>query len=359
MLTLTNSIKVQSVLLLLLLALSCLAFRPVMGQTPDLILSVDDVVIPPGEDQGVITVYMSNPTKSVCAIKLQLKMVPNLVTEFIIGVDTTLIPSYWKCIEPENWPPCKDSVPTTAELADWVSYDTIFQLGNMIDTAGTLISGWEFVSATGSEAALSMQVVGISDLGIPPGSGPRIEPQSGGVLFRLPVNVVENPADPGPERTTNVLFERFHDGLDVASCSGESIGWETNFVEDTIYFICDEWSMPDSSECLTSHRVFVGEPFDFFEVDTVAISVLDTNLLKVYDGTITVQEWICGDANDIGGSEPTIADIGIVIDHLFVSGAPIEPTDKADVNCSGDISVADIGLYIDKLFVSGAPFCCE
>ena len=73
-----------------------------------------------------------------------------------------------------------------------------------------------------------------------------------------------------------------------------------------------------------------------------------------------------GDANGDGASEPTIGDISILIDHLFVTGAALSCYPEADVNQSGgsnptdiDITIGDISMLIDHLFVTGValPSC--
>jgi hypothetical protein len=71
---------------------------------------------------------------------------------------------------------------------------------------------------------------------------------------------------------------------------------------------------------------------------------------------------IVGDANQSGESEPTIGDISLLIDHLFISGTPLGCYAEADINQSGgsepaaaDITIGDISMLIDHLFISGIP----
>jgi hypothetical protein len=73
-------------------------------------------------------------------------------------------------------------------------------------------------------------------------------------------------------------------------------------------------------------------------------------------------EGIVGDANYDGGYEPTIGDISVVIDLLFISGQLLVCYGEADVNLSGgidptldDISIGDISTIIDNLFISNTP----
>jgi hypothetical protein len=71
---------------------------------------------------------------------------------------------------------------------------------------------------------------------------------------------------------------------------------------------------------------------------------------------------IVGDANYNGGYEPTISDIVTIVDHLFISRAPLACYEEADANRSGgpgpkpsDVTISDIALLVDHLFVSRTP----
>ncbi len=71
-----------------------------------------------------------------------------------------------------------------------------------------------------------------------------------------------------------------------------------------------------------------------------------------------------GDANGLGGDEPTIGDISVMIDAKFITGSCdgiLNCLDEADVNQSGgadptcdDITISDISTLIDYLFISGS-----
>jgi len=70
-----------------------------------------------------------------------------------------------------------------------------------------------------------------------------------------------------------------------------------------------------------------------------------------------------GDANGLGGDEPTIGDVSVMIDAKFITGACngiIACLAEADVNQSGgidptcdDITIGDISILIDYLFITG------
>jgi hypothetical protein len=96
-------------------------------------------------------------------------------------------------------------------------------------------------------------------------------------------------------------------------------------------------------------------------IDTVSIAVLDSTQVKLYDGMIEVGNYICGDCNANG--DISIADISLLIDHLFISGAPIDPLERCDVNCSPEVptvlTIGDASVLIDRLFITQTPMCCE
>lgn len=69
-----------------------------------------------------------------------------------------------------------------------------------------------------------------------------------------------------------------------------------------------------------------------------------------------------GDINGIDGDEPTIGDIALLIDHLFISYTDPVCLAEADVNQSGglhptrrDISIVDVVILIDHLYINFIP----
>ena len=78
-----------------------------------------------------------------------------------------------------------------------------------------------------------------------------------------------------------------------------------------------------------------------------------------------------GNANGIGGDEPTIGDVSAMIDAKFITGTCVGILDclaEADINQSGghnpncdDITISDISILIDYLFITGEslglPIC--
>jgi hypothetical protein len=69
-----------------------------------------------------------------------------------------------------------------------------------------------------------------------------------------------------------------------------------------------------------------------------------------------------GDANGLGGDEPSLGDISVIIDVLFIGGDPvvIACLAEADIDQSGDIdpvrgniTIGDITVLVDYLFITG------
>jgi hypothetical protein len=66
-----------------------------------------------------------------------------------------------------------------------------------------------------------------------------------------------------------------------------------------------------------------------------------------------------GDINVSGEDEPTIGDVSLVIDHLFINQPALVCYPEADINQSGganpvpaDITIGDVSMLIDYLFIS-------
>ena len=89
------------------------------------------------------------------------------------------------------------------------------------------------------------------------------------------------------------------------------------------------------------------------------VKAIDKGGLTTISAPADFWTWTLGDVNRT--HDCTIGDITIVIDHLFLSCAPIVPPKVADVNATCDITISDVSVMIDHLFISGAPLMvgCE
>jgi hypothetical protein len=140
-----------------------------------------------------------------------------------------------------------------------------------------------------------------------------------------------------------------------------------------------EWSLdgvPIPGE--TSPTLVLMPDHMFSQNQTLELTVsLNTPLVRKQD-IATVYSWpvvatvsvcctgIVGDANNDGAYEPTLGDIMAMVDHLFVTGAPIACYAEADIDQSGgpnpgssDLTLGDIMLLVDYLFITGkqVPSC--
>lgn len=80
-------------------------------------------------------------------------------------------------------------------------------------------------------------------------------------------------------------------------------------------------------------------------------------------GYVACCEGRVGDANGLGGDEPTIGDVSVLIDALFINSTCIDIVacvGEADVNQSGgtepeceDVTIGDISVLVDYLFITG------
>ncbi|RME31924.1 MAG: hypothetical protein D6800_00345, partial [Candidatus Zixiibacteriota bacterium] len=82
----------------------------------------------------------------------------------------------------------------------------------------------------------------------------------------------------------------------------------------------------------------------------------------LFSGSLTVPAGTCGDLNCDPAHEVDVADLTTLIDHLFISFAPLcTGTQFANINCdpANEIDVADLTTMIDHLFISFSPLCCQ
>jgi hypothetical protein len=335
---------------------------------------VGDTTGSPGQHNSVVTVFMTNTQDQIAAFTLHLVLnrndIANFQTDFATVIDTT----YWKewCCTQYSGEQCVDSTRDTCavdfpdiEHWDFMLVDTAEVSIGSFDTVGTLISGWEMVEARSvstGDLGLDIKLTAIADRSSVPGFKPPINPQQGGVLFRLLADIF--PLPPGQiDRTVGI-------GIDVSwkpyfsfsTPAGVSIGWITVQVPDTNYYMCTQPVPPPGSGCYPGGWLKVHSwecptgGCDSVSVINVPLAVLDETQVKLYDGSIQVGNFICGDCNGSG-------DISLLIDHLFITGTPIEPPERCNVNCSTEnpvvLTIGDISVLIDRLFITQSPMCCE
>jgi len=131
------------------------------------------------------------------------------------------------------------------------------------------------------------------------------------------------------------------------------------------YFTLDEWSESDSI-VVDTLMWGGGSIFGFGSIGEGGFRSYDPvwNGPKViYDTPASCCVQRVGDANGIGGDEPTLGDLVVMIDAKFISGycdGIIACLAEADINLSGgadptcdDITMGDISILQDYLFITG------
>ena len=235
----------------------------------------------------------------------------------------------------------------------------LIQFGLDIDRKGTLTERWEFVESNHLDGDLSnLRLVGLANLPAPPQTA-GIPPQPGGVpLVKFFVHVLDIPESAG-DRTARIIIE--HGSLvdfEFADPAGKAIGTIQDSVLDTAYWHCLVWN-EDSTECLEWE--WLEEPLpgnDSMIVYWRPYSYLDTTVVHISDGTVTVTGgYHCGDI-DGSGTGPDIADLVYLVSYMFGGGPPPPALPAADCTGDGPVDVSDLVCFVQFMFAHGpAPEC--
>jgi len=360
-----------SILMLVLLSLT-----PGLQAVERLRITVGDTTGMPGQQNSVISVFLTNTQDQISAFTIHLLLSRNDIANFQNDLDTVIDTTYWKewcCTEyvGEN---CVDSARDTCavdfpdlEPWDFFEIDTVAAFTGTFDTVGTLIRGWELVDARAvstGELGLDIKISAIADRSSVPGVKPPINPQQGGVLFRILADIFPIPPELEDRTAAIVIDVSWKPYLVFSNPAGQAIGWITVPVPDTNYYECTNPVPPPGTGCYEWDHVQFSQCIngcDSVAIDTVDIAVLDTTQVRLFNGELTVLNYVCGDVNHSG--DLSIGDITIMIDHLFISGVAIVPIEVGNVNCSTEVpvelTIGDVTALIDRLFISQNPLCCE
>lgn len=341
-------------------------------------VTVGDTTGTPGQENSVVTVFLTNTQDQIAAFTVHLMLTRDDIAAFKNSLDTVVDTTYWNewCCRQWSGTLCVDSAKDTCavdfpetEHWDFRRIDTVEVFTGSMDTAGTLISGWEKVESRAistGDAGLDIKVTAIANLASVPGVKSPIFPQQGGVLFRLLADILPVP----PDQTDRTVIIQ----IDVADKKvfsfstplGEAIGWTTVYVPHNYYYMCENWEPPPGTACYSWKQVHdwecPPEGCDSVYEGTVGVPVLDTTLVKLFDGELEVLNYMCGDCN--GDGSLSIGDISLLIDVLFLSQLPlIQPPERCNVNCSTEqpveLTIGDVSTLIDRLFITMSPMCCE
>ena len=234
----------------------------------DLEVIVEEVSAFPGEQNVVISIYMKNYHDSVAGFNMWLILDRPDIMEFQIVLDTT----------------------------------------------GTLISGWESMSANSVGGLGHDLALFAMSNSMPPYTKAIDYPQYGEIpLVKLVVDVYDIP-DTMTDRTVNihVVTEPLNN-----FCFSDPYGFCIGYVE--------------------------GE--------------LDTTKVTITDGSLTVLVPICGDIDGSGG-DPNVVDLTYFAEYLFNGGPPPPVLEMANVDGDNGINVVDLTYLVAYLFEGGpAPDC--
>jgi hypothetical protein len=161
----------------------------------------------------------------------------------------------------------------------------------------------------------------------------------------------------GEDRQCRIFIQA--DNLDNFSFSdqaGNAIGVITDTVFDTNWFVCSLWY---ADTCILWKEVAEG-PIDsvdsFWCCDTILSGRMDTSLVKITHGTLTVLQGMCADVNCNG--VVNLLDITYLIAFLYQGGPDPCSIWAADVNGNGVVNLLDITYLIAYLYQGGpAPAC--
>lgn len=375
------------------------------AQFYDLQVLVGDTMGLPGTQNSVISVFMRNDYDIVSAFELWMVLETPDIMEFQTKLDTLVVSTYYACTEYDGadcttyvvasdywvcteWTGevCTDSayllgyyecladtgeshicIDSTFHAGfDSTGIDTVAAYSGNLDTAGTLVSGWELVTSRSlGGQGLDIKITASADA--PPGNPPHppgIDPQTGQIpLIKILGDIKNVPFDEEDREVKIMIQSASLNHFSFSDDNGDAIGIWTEELEDTLWWECETWAdPPDNTVCARWKRVSEG-PSDSFELDTLLIGHLDTSLVYLKDGSMTALIGQCGDADNDGNVN--LSDILFLITNVYLEGPdPLNPL-LADVNCDGlpgvNINLSDILWLISFLYVEppGDDPCCE
>ena len=216
------------------------------------------------------------------------------------------------------------------------------------DTIGTLTGGFEYVAVSNPAGdGSSVWFRCIADLFYIPGHVDGFLPQQGGVAVKIPFIITHVP-DTSLSLSSLISIET---PTDFSDPFGYSIGVETDTLYDTIFLVCESYV---GNECTNWEEVTdTLSGYDMIVYDTTPYGYMDTNQVKLYDGSITLKLINC-DINISGELE--ITDLLCFVDYVFGEIDPLEcPFLRCDANGNGQVDISDLLYLIDYVFGDGPP----
>ena len=218
-----------------------------------------------------------------------------------------------------------------------------------VDTQGTLVSGWEFIT-TRMLTPQTLKIIGIADYypGGPPAHNPGIPPQTGGILLKLQIRTFDHVVLPMDSMVVLLTNWRMLDMVNFSDPNGQLIGTVTTTEIDTSYFACIQWN---DTICTSWVRTYDPLEADSTSVDTFYVTAYDTTLSRFDDGKIQVL-FRSGDAN--GSHSVNVGDAVYLINYIFKAGPQPPMRFAGDCNCDANVNVGDAVRIINYVF-KGSP----
>lgn len=353
------------VIVTLLSLVFALAIGSSVSALPDIIVTVGDTTGNPGQANSAITVYLDNFKDTISAFELWLQLDRPDIMIFQTDTQRVIDTTYWKC-DLGSYPNCSHEVATDSAHAQKVKIDTVLAVIGNIDTANTLISGWDLVATRSmSGTKYDIKVTALADDYAKPGTRMGIRPQQGGVLFRLRGDILNVPPDM-QDRTAKIrpnadVVQGF---FNFSRPNGTAIGIVTVIGPDTNYYRCNAWAPPGppiNYNCM--QWIKVGEPpYDSMVIKLDTTGYLDTNKVKLFAGSLTaLGGWVCGNVDGELPANVDISDLSYLIGYMFLGGPEPAAMQTANCDCSPDgiIDISDLSALIDNLYISFNPLCCQ
>ena len=252
-----------------------------------------------------------------------------------------------------------DSV-SAFELAFQLNRPDVARLQLDIETANTLVEGWDLVTARYPDSSGTLlRVFGLCDTidaKIPCGFAPQVRSKP---LFILKAHIEPRPVIPSGD-VVELRLIPFLDWFSISTPDGRSLGISLGQFTDSIFYRCAAWLPPDSAVCLEWERV-IGPPYDSLVVETVTRAYFDENKVEVDHGSITRVPAVCGDIDDSFDGVVSLGDLTRMVDFLFVTLEPLTfpRLGNTDGSSDGQISLGDLTALIDFMFISLQPLSCE
>jgi len=337
----------------------------------DLVVKVGDTTASPGEQNSVISVFMTNWTDTIAGYELWLVLNRPDIIEFQTSWDTLYDSSYWRCT---TWvgPDCHDS--GWMDITDSVLMDTLgivipdsinvdtseAWVGNH-DVSGTLCDNWQWVSSRSIGAGgNNLKIAAQANTLIPPYTNGIGFPQMGETpVIKILADVFDIP-DEWEDRTVEIMIQADNlDNFSISDQNGTAIGVITDTIFDSTCFWCETWVDPESTICWAYAEISC-DSVDMIDsvwcCDTALSGHLDTSKVHVFNGELRVLTGVCGDAN--GDEIVNIFDITYLISFLYMEGPPPVIYEMCDVNGDDVVNIFDVTYLISHLYMEGPPPNC-